>query len=92
MKNILNIINFVRAIEPRPNRNIDMQEPMREQIRLLRENGLRGTFLLQYDALVDPAFDSLIEDAASFCENNQTNRCLKNGAAITCMIISVLRF
>ncbi|MBQ7375463.1 MAG: hypothetical protein IJW52_01075 [Clostridia bacterium] len=68
MKNIVNIINFVRAIEPRPNRNIDMQEPMREQIRILRENGLRGTFLLQYDTLIDPAFDTLIEDAASFCE------------------------
>ena len=68
MKNIVNIINFVRAIEPRPNRNIDMQEPMREQIRLLRENRLRGTFLLQYDTLIDPAFDTLIEDAASFCE------------------------
>lgn len=68
MKNIVNIINFVRAIEPRPGRNIDMQEPMREQIRLLRENNLRGTFLLQYDTLIDPAFDTLIEDAASFCE------------------------
>ena len=68
MKNIVNIINFVRAIEPRPGRNIDMQEPMREQIRLLRENDLRGTFLLQYDTLIDPTFDTLIEDAASFCE------------------------
>ncbi len=68
MKNIINIINFIRAVEPRPGRNIDMQLPMREQIRLLRENNLRGTFLLQYDTLTDPSFDELIDDAATFCE------------------------
>ena len=68
MKNIVNIINFVRAVEPRQGRNIDMQLPMREQIRLMRENGLRGTFLLQYDTLIDPAFDGLINEAAEFCE------------------------
>lgn len=68
MKNIVNIINFIRGVEPRPGRNIDLQMPMREQIRLLRENGLRGTFLLQYDALTDPAFDDLINEASEFCE------------------------
>ncbi|MBE6592573.1 MAG: hypothetical protein E7642_01110 [Ruminococcaceae bacterium] len=68
MKNVVNIINFIRAIEPRPNRNIDMQLPMREQIRLMKENCLTGTFLLQYDAMISPDFASLIDEAAEFCE------------------------
>ena len=68
MENIVNIINFIRGVEPRPGRNIDLQLPMREQIRLMRENGLTGTFLLQYDALISPDFAQLIDDAAEFCE------------------------
>lgn len=60
MKNIVNIINFVRGIEPRPGRNIDLYQPVREQIRLMRENDLTGTFLLQYDALIDAQFRTLM--------------------------------
>lgn len=57
-KQILNIINFVRAVEPRvPER--DMLLPIKEQIRLMKENNLKGTFLLQYDALVRPEFTDL---------------------------------
>ena len=68
MKNIVNIINFIRAVEPRPGRSVDMQLPMREQIKLMKKLGLRGTFLLQYDAMIDPAFEELIEEASAFCE------------------------
>ena len=68
MENIVNIINFIRDVEPRPGRDIDMKLPMREQIKLMRNNGLRGTFLLQYDTLIDSSFDELIDDAATFCE------------------------
>ena len=51
MENIINIVNFNRGAEPR-DRSIDMVEPVREQIRLMQENYLPGTFLLQYDALL----------------------------------------
>ena len=68
MKNIVNIINFVRGIEPRPGRNIDLYQPVREQIRLMRENDLTGTFLLQYDALIDAQFQTLMQSCLDFCE------------------------
>lgn len=68
MKNIVNIINFIRAIEPRPGRNIDLKEPMREQIRLLREYGLKGTFLMQYDTLLDDEFVGMAKGCEDVAE------------------------
>lgn len=68
MKNMVNIINFVRGVEPREGRNIDLEEPVKEQIRLLRENRLRGTFLLQYDALLNENFVQLMYSCADICE------------------------
>lgn len=68
MKNIVNIINFVRGIEPRPGRNIDLVEPVREQLRVMRENGLKGTFLLQYDALLDNRFVDLVKENLDIAE------------------------
>ncbi len=68
MKNIVNVINFVRGIEPRPGRNIDLVEPVREQLRVMRENGLRGTFLLQYDALLDNRFVELVKENSDIAE------------------------
>ncbi|MBQ9806972.1 MAG: hypothetical protein IJW49_10775 [Clostridia bacterium] len=62
MKNrqIINIINFIRGVEPR--REMDLCEPVREQIKLIDQNGLKGTFLLQYDALIDPKFVSMLKE------------------------------
>ena len=68
MKNIVNIVNFVRGIEPRPGRNIDLVEPVREQLRAMRENNLKGTFLLQYDALLDDRFVSLVKENSDIAE------------------------
>lgn len=51
MENIVNIVNFIRGAEPR-DRSIDLVEPVREQIRLMKENHLPGTFLVQYDAML----------------------------------------
>lgn len=51
MENIVNIVNFIRGAEPR-RRWIDLVEPVREQIRLMKENHLKGTFLVQYDAML----------------------------------------
>lgn len=57
-RQILNIVNFIRGCEPRL--YIDLIEPVREQIRLMKKHGLRGTFLLQYDALIMPEYIELL--------------------------------
>ena len=62
-KQILNIVNFIRGCEPRC--EVDLYEPVREQIALLERHGFRGTFLLQYDALIDPAFLELMKSGAN---------------------------
>lgn len=68
MKNIVNIINFIRGIEPREGRNINLIEPVQEQIRLLRENNLQGTFLIQYDAMLQKDCIQLMKKCKNFCE------------------------
>lgn len=68
MKNIVNIVNFVRAIEPRPGRNIDLVEPVRQQIALLKKYNLKGTFLLQYDTLLDNSFVDLVKENTDVAE------------------------
>ena len=57
MRNIVNIVNFVRCVEPR--RPMNLMEPVLKQVKLLRENNMKGTFLLQYDTIVDPEFQKL---------------------------------
>ncbi len=54
--NIVNVINFIRAVEPRPGRNIDLIEPVREQMKLAQKHNLPTTWLLQYDSLVKGPF------------------------------------
>lgn len=61
MKNIINVINFIRGIEPRPGRNIDLVKPVREQIRIMNELHIRGTFLVQYDALMNEEIVELLK-------------------------------
>lgn len=58
---IVNIINFIRGTEPRL--TIDLIEPVREQVALLDRLSLPGTFLFQYDALIDPQFRGMIDSA-----------------------------
>lgn len=60
MKNIVNIVNFVRQIEPRPSRDIDLADTVKNQIEHMRMHRLTGTFLLQYDTLTDPRFIDLL--------------------------------
>lgn len=62
---IVNIINFVRQTEPRPV-NIsdeDLFTATNEQLKLLKKYGLKGTFLLQYDALINPRYQQLMQEA-----------------------------
>ena len=58
-RQIINIINFIRGCEPRE--PVDLVLPVKNQIRLMQETNLRGTFLIQYDALIDPSFTDLLK-------------------------------
>jgi len=55
---IINIINFIRAVEPRC--QVDLVEPVAKQLQLVRKHGLPATWLLQYDALIDKRFTDLL--------------------------------
>ena len=59
-RQIVNIINFIRGCEPRD--PVDLVRPVKEQIQLMKEHGLRGTFLLQYDALLDPVYQNMLKE------------------------------
>ncbi|MDR1628993.1 MAG: hypothetical protein LBS36_02095 [Oscillospiraceae bacterium] len=61
-RQIVNIINFIRACEPRE--EVDLVESVREQLRLMREHALPGTFLLQYDALLREDIVTLLKQEA----------------------------
>jgi hypothetical protein len=58
---IVNIVNFIRGVEPRA--KVDLYEPVREQLALLKKYDLRGTFLLQYDALLDETYVNMLRDS-----------------------------
>ena len=55
--NVMNIVNFVRGCEPRKPK--DLYTPVAQEIVVNRENGLKSTFLLQYDAMLRPNFQEL---------------------------------
>ena len=57
---IINIVNFVRDIEPR-NKSINLYDATANQIKLLKENNLPAAFLLQYDALIDEKYINLFK-------------------------------
>ena len=59
-RQIVNIVNFIRAVEPRM--PMDLIRPVREQIALMKKHRLRGTFLLQYDALIQPEYVNLLKE------------------------------
>lgn len=60
-RQIINIVNFIRGCEPRPNRDIDLIRPINEQIKLMNKYNFKGTFLVQYDALVNPEFTNILK-------------------------------
>ena len=59
---IVNIVNFIRLLEPRdPAITEDvLYQTVVKQVGLMRKNKLGGTFLLQYDALMDPRYQQLL--------------------------------
>ncbi|MBR4748680.1 MAG: hypothetical protein IK083_03790 [Abditibacteriota bacterium] len=62
-RQIVNIVNFIRDTEPRG--PVDLVEPVRQQIMLMKKHRLRGTFLLQYDALIDPVYTDMLRALGS---------------------------
>ncbi|MFM7186741.1 MAG: hypothetical protein ACKO14_02880 [Armatimonadota bacterium] len=50
----INIVNFIRAIEPRF--TTDLLLPVQKQMEIIKASGLPATWLLQYDALVSGPF------------------------------------
>lgn len=60
MKVVVNIINFIRGIEPR-DPQLDLLEPVVNQIRLVRQHDLPATFLIQYDATKQERFVNLLK-------------------------------
>ena len=59
----MNIVNFIRELEPRDKRITEdvLRETVEKQIDQLNAHGLPGTFLLQYDALIDPRYQRLLK-------------------------------
>lgn len=60
MKNIVNIINFARGVEPR-DPNVDLWGTLETELKLCREYGFVNTVLLQYDALIQPEYPKLVK-------------------------------
>ena len=60
---IVNIINFIRLLEPRDSAITEqvLYETVVKQIDIMRKYKLDGTFLLQYDALLDPRYQKLLK-------------------------------
>jgi hypothetical protein len=60
---IVNIINFIRQCEPRIEWITEdvLYETVVEQIETMKKHRLKGTFLLQYDALIDPRYQKLLK-------------------------------
>ena len=59
---IVNIINFIRGVEPRDS-NLDLLEPVVKQIGILKGHRLPATFLLQHDALLQERFTQVLADS-----------------------------
>lgn len=56
---IVNIINFIRSVEPRM--EMDLFEPVREQMALAKKHNLPTTWLIQYDALITPPYADFLK-------------------------------
>ena len=68
MKNIVNIINFVRACEPRSADDSFLFETTKEELKLCRQYNFPSTLLLQYDALIKDKYVSLARDYCDITE------------------------
>ncbi len=58
-RNVVNFINFIRGVDPRV--DYSLVEPVVEQIKIHNELGIKCTFLIQYDALLNPEYTELLK-------------------------------
>jgi hypothetical protein len=60
---IVNIVNFIRQCEPRIDWITEevLYETVVEQVKIMNKHQLRGTFLLQYDALINGKYQKLLK-------------------------------
>ncbi len=61
---IINIINFIRLLEPRDINITEevLYETVVNQVKMMKKYKLGGTFLLQYDALLDSRYQKLLKE------------------------------
>lgn len=61
---VVNVINFIRQTEPRFDAVTDkvLYETVVEQVKLLNHYNIKGTYLLQYDALISPSYQNLLKN------------------------------
>ncbi|WP_425400132.1 hypothetical protein [Aeoliella sp.] len=60
---IVNIVNFIRLLEPRSEEITEERlfRTVQRQAELMQQHNLPGTFLLQYDALMDPRYQEFLK-------------------------------
>ena len=60
---IVNIVNFIRLLEPRDPKVTEdvLYQTVVKQVEIMKKYNLGGTFLLQYDALLDPRYQKLLK-------------------------------
>lgn len=68
MRNIANIVNFVRAVEPREKDNSYLPETTQKELELCRRYGFKSTVLLQYDALILPEYREMLSSFSDITE------------------------
>ncbi len=61
---IVNVINFIRQTEPRQENDTDevLYQTVVEEVKLLNKYDIKGTYLLQYDALINPSYQNLLKN------------------------------
>ena len=63
-KQVVNIINFIRGVEPRL--TVNLVEPVENQLVVMEKHGLTGTFLFRYDALISPILQQIRNRSCAF--------------------------
>ena len=60
---IVNIVNFIRLLEPRDSAITEdvLYQTVVKQVEIMNKYHLKGTFLLQYDALMDSRYQKLLK-------------------------------
>lgn len=60
---IVNIVNFIRLLEPRDPKITEdvLYQTVVKQVEIMKKYNLPGTFLLQYDALMDSRYQKLLK-------------------------------